>query len=105
VRDRYEQRYDLTDHEIQLDVRDGDDESATLLFSKAIGSGIVLEAQSGDTLGEALITIDPADTSAVPEAGKSYKFDVWAKLPAGGPPVPVIKPSEFRVLGRITAMS
>lgn len=105
IRDKYKQPQNLTDHELQMDVRDGDDESATLLFSKSIGSGIELETQSGDTLGQALITLDPADTTtSVPEGGGSYKFDVWARLPAGGPPLPVIIPSEFRILGRITSM-
>lgn len=53
-------REDITGHTIDFIVRDTNGNSIDL----TIGSGIVLSAQSGETLGDAKITIQPEDYPA-----------------------------------------
>lgn len=51
---------------------------------KNTGAGIVHQTQSGATLGKATITLDPADTSALPAVPVAFRGDV--QLTSGGLP-------------------
>lgn len=45
------------------------------LFTKTVGAGIELVADSGDE-GEITITIDPADTDGAPDWRRVYHYDI-----------------------------
>jgi hypothetical protein len=85
-------RVDITGFAIEFEVKPkaGDPDPASI--AKSVGSGIVLKPQTGDTLGQATISLDPADTSGL--AALVYKYDVVA-VDGGGERHVVIPPSTF----------
>lgn len=75
---------DFDSIEFQVKRATGDADPA--LIAKTIGAGIELLAQSGDTLGQLEVTIDPIDTAGDPDAMPTpttglvegvYKYDLW----------------------------
>lgn len=70
-------------------------------IAKSIGSGITLLAQTGDTLGQAEIELEPADTSTL-TAGQ-YKYDVVAVFDDGRRTY-VIKPSYLTLNGVVNQL-
>jgi|SRR5688572_2599419 len=63
------------------------------LISKAIGTGVTIQPQTGDTLGQAIIALDGADTNGAGTPAGLYHYDVVLVL--GGERHYVIAPSEF----------
>ena len=56
------------------------DAAAAALISKETGAGIEHLTQSGDTVGQATITFDPADTSSLEAYRVDLHFAVWAVI-------------------------
>ncbi len=89
------------DIELQVKTLDGDADPP--LISKAIGSGITLQTQSGSTIGLADVAIDTADTTTSnpnwpvsPDNTGTFRYDVWG-LTAGGNRTLLVAPSNFIV--------
>lgn len=71
------ERLNLTDYEaIELQVKPKDGDLDAPILTKALGAGITLLTQSGDTLGQAHVTIDSADTPGDGANAGIYRFDV-----------------------------
>lgn len=66
VTDDDDARVDLTGATIELQIKTAINGADPATVSKAIGSGITLLAQAGDTLGQADIAISGADTNQTP---------------------------------------
>ncbi len=72
------------------------------ILSKSLaGGGIVLAAQSGDTMGKLDIFVLPADTASI--APGSYTHDVVAGF-ASGARVYLVKPSGLAILGVVNQL-
>ncbi len=78
--------------EFEVKVNTGDEDPAVI--EKSVGSGITILAQSGLTLGQAVIEIDPSDTSGI--TALIYKYDV-VTIDTTGERHVVIPPSNFVV--------
>lgn len=86
--------------ELEFEIKTEIDGADPALVSKAIGTGITLLAQSGDTLGQAEIAIAPADVAM---AAGTYYGDVWATF-SGGRRSLVVLPFEITVLGVVNTL-
>ena len=80
---------------IELEIKAADGDADPALVSLSIGSGIVLLAQSGDTLGQAAATVPAASNTALGAGVKRY--DVVAVL-TGGTRHHAVNPSDYEVL-------
>jgi len=69
------------------------DADAAIIISKALGTGITIEPQSGDTLGQFVIQIQPSDTALIAEQAATY--DIVAVI--DGKRRLIVKPSEIRI--------
>jgi hypothetical protein len=87
-------RVDITAFSIEFEVKPaaGDADPATI--AKSVGLGITILAQSGGTLGQAQIDINPSDTNGI--AALLYKYDVVVIDTTAERHV-VIPPSTFEV--------
>lgn len=71
------------------------------LLSKSLGSGITLLDQSGDTIGQAEIEIEPGDTTGMTPG--AFKYDVAATF-TNGRRIYVIKPDWFTLNGVVNQL-
>lgn len=97
------ERVDLDEVEdIEFEVKRAAGAADPPLLFKNIGAGIELETQDGDTLGEAILTIDAADTTEAntdwiaPRTGVFY-YDVIVLQDSGATRLVAVPPSELRV--------
>ncbi|HUS27550.1 MAG TPA: hypothetical protein VMZ53_03550 [Kofleriaceae bacterium] len=88
---------DTLEFQIKSDVEAAD----PALVSKSLVGGITLLTQSGDTLGQAEIEIDPADTQSITPG--VYKYDVVAVF-TNAKRVFVIKPSDLQLYGVVNGL-
>lgn len=82
--------------ELEFQIKSDVEQTDPALVSKALGTGITLLTQSGDTLGQAKVELEPDDTKT--RTPGVYKFDVVG-LFANGKRLYVIKPTDVRLYG------
>jgi len=92
VTDDADARVDLTGAAIEFQVKPTLGGADPPAIAKAVASGITLLAQSGDTLGQADITISSVDSNLTP---KLYWLDVVVMLSGGR--AHVIAPREYTI--------
>lgn len=94
------QPQDLTGRTLKLLAkRSLDDADGAAIITKSTGSGIVHLTQSGATLGQATITIEAADTAALPNYSVALRCEIV--LLDGGAPygvIPDVPPDRFWLL-------
>lgn len=95
-----DEREDLTDAEIELQVRASVGAAGDPLIRKVVGTGITLLAQGDDTLGQADIEITTADTDRAPAL---LWLDVVVTL--SGKRQHVVAPRKFTIAGTVTPVS
>lgn len=91
VTDDADEPVDLTGAAIVLTVKPNPGD-ADATFTRTVGTGITLRAQSGDTLGQADIAITSANTGVAPGL---YYLDVVVTL--AGKTQHVVEPVEFTI--------
>ncbi len=100
VTDDASDRVDLTGSTVYFRVKQTIDDATTeIAKSSAIPAEVTLLAQSGSTLGQADIFLQPGDTSALP-VGK-HVYDVWLELSSGKRHA-VVRPANFRIERAVT---
>jgi len=88
-------RVSLTGAAVEFQVKESDGASDPALIALEVGTGITLEPQAGDTLGEALIDLTPTDLAALQAGGsRVLRYDVITLL-ASGKRYVVVPPSDF----------
>lgn len=63
------------------------------LISKTLGAGIAVLTQSGDTIGQLEVTLNPTDTGSLAEG--VYKYDLWGII--GSARYLLARPADFSV--------
>lgn len=102
VRDHLVQLVDLTGATVYVAVRSPLSGAPSISkVSSAGGSGIVIEAQVGATLGQFTVAFQPAETRTLVPG--EYVWDAWA-IAAGGVRHVVVDPSRFQLVREISAI-
>lgn len=100
VTDDEDDREDLTDAEIELQVRTAAGAAGGPLIRKVVGDGIEILEQDGDTIGQADIEISSVDTDRAPAL---LWLDVVVTLVDRRQHV--IAPRKFSIVGSVTPVS
>lgn len=79
--------------EFQIKPNAGDADLALVLSKSLAGGGITLEPQTGATLGQFVIQLDPADTGSI--AAGAYTYDIVAVIDSKRRYI--VKPSAVRI--------
>jgi len=88
-------RQSLVGCQVTFEVKKHDEDPDPPLIEKSIGSGITLLPDSGDTVGQATVVLDPLDTFGplAPPFG-NYRASAWVTFP-DGTRTPVVKPDDL----------
>jgi hypothetical protein len=78
--DEDDARFDLTDHEIRFRVAAS--LGGAVELTRTVGDGIELLTQSGDTIGQADLTLTPAETSSLAVGLHVYEVRITTPSPA-----------------------
>lgn len=100
VTDDEDERVDITDADIELQVRTAAGATGAPVIQKTVGAGIEILTQADDTLGQADISITSSDTDRAPAL---HYLDVVVTL--GGQRAHVISPRKFSIAGSVTPVS
>lgn len=100
-----DERKDLSVYEdIEFQVKRATGDADPALISKALGTGVELLTQSGDTIGQLEVTAHPIDTAGDPDALPTpttgldegiYSYDLWGII--GTERYLLARPADFVV--------
>ncbi len=102
VTDESSERVDLTSSTVHFRVKQNIEDAGTEIAKSSVTPAeVTLLAQSGATLGQADIFLQPSDTSGLP-VGK-HVYDVWVELSTGKRHA-VVAPADFRIERAVTEL-